>query len=342
MTKAKYIVTVIVILVSAGVIFLAEDIGKGIINGIELCIHSVIPALFMFSVVSIFIVKAGLFNNNRLIDVISYILFGRKGETGAVSVLSLISGYPVGSAMVNELYVNNKIDQSSALKMLNFCINPGPAFIIGLIGNGIYGSSEIGLILLTASLLSTIICGRINLRNTSNVKIQESTGIDYTSAFLKSVNLSVRNMGIVCGWVLIASAITEILSKTEMLNLLSCFLEVTSGVGIAAKFGSIYLVAFLLGFGGLCVQLQAISTADAIHPKYFNILLWKTIHGLLTSMFTYILLKIFPQTIEVSNVVLQLDIQKDGGNMFSAFVTILFILSTIIFINEKLNKCRKL
>ena len=341
MNKIKYIITVLVILLATMIIYCAEHIGKGVKNGIELCINSVIPSLFLFSVISIFIINAEIFSHNKIIDFLSNLLFGLRGEIGAICLISTIGGYPIGATMLNELYNKGRISKISAQTSLNFCINPGPAFIIGMVGNGIYNNQAIGLIILFASLISTSICSRLNRKKiTLTTRILKQTQLNYIDALLKSVKSSVRNMGIICGWVVVATAITEVISNLNMPSVIGCFLEVTSGVITAANITTIYFVAFLIGFGGIAVHLQAISSANAISPKYSQIFTWKLFQGLVTSGITFILLKLFPQTLYVSSNSTKLTMTYTNGNIFSAIITILFIMCTLIFLNQNVNKCR--
>ncbi len=344
MNKIRYTLTVAVVLIAAGVIYNTDKIAMGIKRGIELCINAVIPSLFLFTVICVFIVNAELFRNNKLMGYISYVIFGVKGEIGAISLLSMICGYPVGGALINELYLKGRITKNCGKSMLKYCINAGPAFIIGVVGNGLYHNISIGVIILISSILSTIISCRIILNNLSIIQLnqREEPRVDYLGAFLRAVNVSVKNMGIVCGWVLVSSAITEVISGIKWLKLFSCFLEVTAGVVTAAENYSIYFVAFLIGFGGVSVHLQAMSAANRLAPSYHKILYWKLIQGAMTSAFTFILLKVFPQTINVSAHITNFNPSAERGNIFTSTVTVLFIISTIIFSNQKINKCGKM
>lgn len=341
MNKIKYTITVIVILVATMIIYCAERIGDGVRNGIDLCINSVIPSLFLFSVISIFIINAEIFSNNKLIDFISYILFGLRGEIGAVSLISTIGGYPIGATMLNELYNKGSISKTSARTSLNFCINPGPAFIIGMVGNGIYHNQAIGIIIFFSSLIATSICSRLNRKKIIlTEQIRNTIQLNYIDLFLKSVKASVRNIGIICGWVIVATAISEVVLYLNLPSVLGCFLEVTSGVITASNISTIYFVAFLIGFGGIAVHLQAISSASSLSPKYSQIFTWKFFQGLVTSGITFILLKLFPQTLSVSSNPTDIKMTYTNGNIFSAVITILFIMCTLIFLNQNVNRCR--
>ena len=342
MNKLRYALTIAVIILGGIVIYCAQDIGNGVRKGIELCINSVIPSLFLFSVFSVFIVNSEIFSNNKFIDLLTFLLCGLRGEIGAVCLLSVVGGYPVGGAMVNELYNRGKVSKITAKTMLNFCINPGPAFIIGMVGCGIYNSINIGYIILSASLITTAISSRLNLKKINLSLKPCKPNINYIEAFLNSVKISVKNMGIICGWVILATAISEVFRRAGVPPIIGCFFEVTSGVVTAADISSIYFVAFLIGFGGLSVHLQAISSANSISPRYSDILKWKLFQGLMTSGFTCALLKIFPQTICVSKNAVGFSGSGANGNLFSVIVTITFIMCTLIYINQNVNNCRKI
>jgi len=343
MNRIKYALTVIVVLIGGAVIYLADDVSSGIVKGIEVCINVVVPSLFTFSIIGIFIVNSKIFINNKIIDFIAFIMFGIKGEPGAVSLLSLVCGYPIGGALINELYTSGRINKRDGQRMLNYCINPGPAFIVGMVGMGIYNSYVIGLILLLSTVLATVVCGRIAIRKVRANPLcsQHINKASYTDVFLSSINKATVSMVKICGWVIIANALKAIIQQFQPLIPLTYLLEITSAVENAAGTCSIYTVAFLIGFGGFSVHLQAISAAGALKPKFSSLILWRTIHGLLSYGFCYLLFKLCPQTIKTSISTVKYSSTTNGGNVFTATIMILFILSTIIFINQKINSCRK-
>ena len=51
------------------------------------------------------------------------------------------------------------ITASEGERLLGFCNNSGPAFIIGAVGSGVFGSVKIGLLLYAVHILSELAAG---------------------------------------------------------------------------------------------------------------------------------------------------------------------------------------
>ncbi len=302
--------------------------------GIELCLNSVIPSLYIFTILSLFIIKCGIFETS-LFSILTKLLFGFKGEVGTVYLLSLFCGYPIGARLINELYILGKISDKDAEKMLCFCINPGPAFCITVIGFGCYQNQTIGAILFVSCALTSILCIRFYHPSNKTNKRNTAPSVRYGEGLISAVNDSNKCLLSICGWVLLSTAVVNSLKETVGLNQLLCSLEVTTGAVMASKTYSIYFVAFLLGFGGFSVHLQVLSNTKNFKPKYYIILLTRIVAGGVTAGLTYILLKIFPQTVSVSTFHLQ--ISQNSSSPLASACLILFVCSTFIFINKRIK-----
>lgn len=76
------------------------------------------------------------------------VLFALPGSAGAAACMSFVAGYPVGAGMTAALFSEGRISQSDAQRMTLFCVNAGPAFVIGGVGAGMLGSVRAGVIIL--------------------------------------------------------------------------------------------------------------------------------------------------------------------------------------------------
>ena len=72
-------------------------------RGIELCLASVIPALFPFFVVSSLLVSLGAGRAARILERPFRALFRCGGAGAAAFLLGMLGGYPVGAATVASL-----------------------------------------------------------------------------------------------------------------------------------------------------------------------------------------------------------------------------------------------
>lgn len=125
---------------------------------------TVLPSLFPFLVCCGLLLRLGLTQRlGRLFAPLMRPLFGLSGVCALPFVLGILSGYPLGAKMTAQLYTQKQISQSEAQKLLSFCNNPGPLFVIGTVGTGffhapVWGYAMLGSILFGA--LATGICFR--------------------------------------------------------------------------------------------------------------------------------------------------------------------------------------
>ena len=87
------------------------------------------------------------------------VLFRVNGSCAAALVLGLIGGYPVGAKAAADLYRNGRCNESEARRLLGFCNNAGPSFLIGVVGAGIFQSAKLGLLLEGIHIFSALLIG---------------------------------------------------------------------------------------------------------------------------------------------------------------------------------------
>ncbi len=247
---------------------------QGVRNGLSLCACAVIPSLFPFTVLCSFLIKSGLCDKTgRLLSPVMRRFFGLPGSAGGAVITGLLAGYPVGARMTALLLRNGSISPQDAYRLMLFCVNAGPAFVIGTVGVGFFGSRSIGVIIFASLCLSSIISGFL----TRFILPKEAKKITPLSAFesvrpcsfQKSLTDSVADAApviiSVCSWVLLFACISEMLlilpkNLSGTVLPLECLLEVTNGCKKAAQAGvSAPVIAAVLGWAGVSVQCQVLS-----------------------------------------------------------------------------------
>ena len=61
--------------------------------------------------------------------------------------------------MISQLYENNSLSASQAKRMVWFCINSGPAFVVGAVGTTMLSSKKCGILLFASQTLAALIIG---------------------------------------------------------------------------------------------------------------------------------------------------------------------------------------
>ena len=288
----KYLILILFSLLIAVILSEPQICRNAAIRGILLCGRVIIPSLFVFTVCILFIMKILTAEKNESLS---------RKERFFIILFSMIGGYPVGAKLINNAVTDNKLTPKEGGKMLNYCINAGPAFIIGAVGAGIIGSKKLGYILFISHIISSIIMG-LFLKDTKkrNIKKLNKNIADLilTDCFVSSVSEAAAMIIGICGYVILFSVIGayfEFFAKTApFLKYFGLFLEVTNGV---SQTENIYLISFLLGFSGLCIWFQILSTGKNIKINPIRFILFRIIHGILSVFITLILIKIFKITV---------------------------------------------
>ena len=119
---------------------------QGVRDGIDLCVTSVIPALFPFFAASQLLVSLGAAEAlGRAAGPLFRRLFGMDGAGAAAYLLGLIGGYPLGAKTAESLVRQGLLTPEDGALLLTFCNNAGPAFILGIAGSGVFRSSRAGV-----------------------------------------------------------------------------------------------------------------------------------------------------------------------------------------------------
>lgn len=306
---------------------------NGAISGILLCGRVIIPSLFPFTMCILFLMRANAFNVFSSFSPFLKKVLGLNFNEFSVFVFSLVGGYPIGAKLLNEQVINGKISSHRAERMLNFCVNAGPAFTVSAIGSGILGSTKLGVILLISNLIASLLmCQalRIFSPNAKQIKNHNRPVFSVADNFVLSVSDAAVCVLRICYFVILFSVFNSYIDYFAQtiytLEFISLILEITNAV---TKTNNIYLISFLLGFGGISIWCQIISVAEKIKIKYLSFALSRIAHGFLSFIFTFVFVKIFNITVPTFS----------NGKVFAASisssklsVSISIIIMMIIFI----------
>lgn len=244
-----------------------EQVLCGAQNGLALCINAVIPSLLPFMLVSACVIKSNF--SRPLGAALSKVLTPLTGISpiGCVCfVTGLFGGYGAGARAVYESYNEKQISKEEAERLLAFCNNAGPLFIIGTVGIGFFSSKSVGTMLFLVQTVTAIICARALGGSFRGKKL--SVGEEWSfykknkhpigelicSSAIESGSAIIN----ACVFVITFSAILEILPFGQY-SFLAGVLEVTRGTAELSRLGTraLPLVSALLAWGGMSVHFQA-------------------------------------------------------------------------------------
>lgn len=329
-----FILSLALLAATAGLIFLPQESMSAAKAGLSLCFNVIIPSLFPFFVLSSLVVDLGLAGYlGRALEPVMRPLFRVSGPCATACVLGFIGGYPVGARTAISLYREGMCTKTEAQRLLAFCNNSGPAFILGVVGAGVFASSRVGLVLYFAHMLASLVVGLAfrfyGGREERKAREAHPTPIQakrFTAAFTQAVTGSFSSTLNICAFVVFFTVALRLLTATGAIpalagllgralgplgfdqawgeRLLAGVLELTSGVsGLTAGgtlVGRAAMAAFMLGWAGISIHCQVLSfLADSgLSPStYF---LGKLLHGGVSAALVWLMGRLFPLAAPVS------------------------------------------
>ncbi len=285
-------------------------VASGISRGLSVCSSVLIPALFPFLVLSGVMVRSGIAGSvgNRL-EPITRFLFGLPGCCSMGILTAFLGGYPAGASAIGDLVRAGQLEKEDAKRMLRFCVNGGPSFLVAAVGVGLMNSSAFGWLLLAAHWGSSLLMGILGAKRKifSPTVYRTAPKMPLSIAFVEAVTSACSAMLTMCGFVLVfatVSALGDVIVQNSVIStVLACLLEVNCGCLAVMDFPAVapFLLGCTVGFGGLCVHCQAAAQlhgTDVMDSRFF---LSRTVHALLTGLFTVLLLRLFPLSLSVGS-----------------------------------------
>ena len=333
-------------------------------EGLRLCYNVILPSLFPFFVLSALVVDLGLAGYiGRALEGLMRPLFNVPGACASAFALGFVGGYPVGARTALSLYQKGLCTRTEAERLLAFCNNSGPAFILGVVGAGVFASSKVGLLLYLAHAAASVCVGLLfrfykregkrRERRASPTFEAERITVAFTGA-IKNSFLSTLN---ICAFVVFFTVVIKLLFLSGLLpglagvlgallsplgfstrwaeRLLTGLIELTSGVwtltGDGSTSGKLSMAAFLLGWAGLSVHCQVLSFIGGSGLSVRTYIGGKLLHGGLSALFIVLLLRFFPLEEPVAAYLCE-QVEGIAGVDFSSALTISLAAAWIMWL----------
>lgn len=319
---------------------------SGAKTGLIFCTNILIPSLFPFMVLSSLIVKIGLSDKiSKLLAPITKAIFNLPESSAATLILSFIGGYPTGAIGVKELFLQKKITSKQAEQMLLFMVCAGPAFILSAIGAQISSSKSTGIIIFISHIFSALILGIF-----SGLFYKDGTScenkiiyqpIPFSTALVNSCLNAAMAMFNMCSFVILFSAFLNIIFKifdffylqSSIIKVVaSVLLEVTNGcIAIINNHASTELIAFALGWAGLCIHFQIFAITNSINFSKLKFIFCRAIHGVLSAIITHFLLIAFSARTSLDVIKLIYSSNLADGYVSKGSIAIIFLCIIFLF-----------
>ena len=296
-------------------------------DGLRLCGNVILPSLFPFFVLSSLVVELGMSQYlGRLLEPVMAPLFRVNGNCASALALGFVGGYPVGARTATQIYESGQCSQTEAERMLAFCNNSGPAFILGVVGAGVFGSGAAGLLLYLVHLLASVFVGVLFrfYKPGEGPRTRRSLGpqfraASFSKAFTNSITGALQSCLNICAFILFFTVLLRILAYAGILRiaggllsalltplgmdqtwaerLLTGLLEVSSGVSSLTDgplSGRLSMAAFMLGWAGVSVHCQVLAFLGDSGLSVRTYVLGKLLHGAISAVLVKLLFRVLP------------------------------------------------
>lgn len=356
-TKETSIIAAILIYIILVIAF-SKEMAISVLNSIEKCIKVIIPSLYIFMIISDFIITSNIyFVLAKPFSIVSRYIFRISEQFFPLYIISNIGGYPVGAKLISDMIKENKMDNNTAEAMMNYCYFSGPAFIIGIVGANIFSDIKVGIIVFISLFITNLIIAvstglnrTIPQSNTHTLEIDISVNV-----FIKSIYNGGKSIFYICTIIVFFSSILCIIESSGIISIISglidkyTFLEYSDGIAIINSFieisnislfesdvKNIPLITSLLSFGGLCILLQVKSIIPNLPLK--NFILFRIIAMFLSYFICKLICFITYDFISPVYSPAQLPHSQNSPiiTLFLLIMTILFLLKFSIEKNRKI------
>lgn len=239
---------------------------QGFESGIQLCVQTVLPALFPFFVICELLVACPL--QGTALKTVARLLGFRQEKAALALLLSWIGGYAVCARLTRQLARNGSLTRREAnlLLILGCCSSPG--FVVGCVGGLLLGNIRLGIVLYIVQIAANLLCAALCLPFLSASKNNLSLSACPSDSpagpsFSIALNAAVTSCLQVCGCVLffrIAGAVLSPFLPSHPLSppFLSALLEISAGCfDFAAQGGRWALYGCCLCLSGLGLSVWA-------------------------------------------------------------------------------------
>lgn len=285
--------------------------------------NTVMPSLFPFILCTQVLIMLGGAKIIGFPIIIIIRILGYDDNAAGAYAASLLGGYPTGASSLNLLYNQNMLKGNYLAYML-LCSNCGPMFILATVGMVVLGSYKIGIIIFASHILGALITSIIamtikpsdtapsittNCCSISEYKSKADIFDIIEKAIINTARIMVKIFGMLCFFRLISDMIfkSNVLlffqNKIGLEVLIRGALELVDGclcASILSGMKAAVYVSFIVSFGGLSAIFQSISVSKDIPYSKKLFVLGKVIHGFISALICYILIRIIPVSITAS------------------------------------------
>ncbi len=324
-------------------------------QGLLLCEEVLIPSLFPFFVCSGLLIHSGVCE--QLAGIFAPVMkpiFNVGGAGAAAFILGIISGYPLGAEVSVRLYEEGALNKNDTERLLAFCNNSGPLFLLGSVGAAIYHSPKLGMMLYASHIAAALTVGFLfrfykKSGDERQMKARNTEKKNMAEIFKLALSGSLASILGVCGAVVFFSVIANLfagfLPNGIVRTIFIAASELTSGIkGISAGDMPLAQKAVLssaaAGFAGFCVHLQVMSVAAGKGLSLLPYIIGKLLHAVIAAFYTSVLLRFFSITVQVFSAAGDISGSFFAASVFTSISAMAIVIIAVIGLIIKNVTCK--
>ena len=156
--SALFTVTVSIAAFLLSLLF-SERIAHSVRSSLQLCANVIIPSVFPFMILADLLYAYSSFSSLKCIGTLFERLFKINRSGLYPFMLGALCGFPLGVKCASELYRRGELTKDEAERLIGFCNNTGPAFLVSGIGVGLRNNIYEGFLLYFAMIISAVLVG---------------------------------------------------------------------------------------------------------------------------------------------------------------------------------------
>ena len=199
----------------------APAAAEGAMRGLSACGRVILPAVFPFLAVSVFLAGApGGAGLAALLSGVMRYCFRLPAAAAPALLMSWIGGYPAGAKTLAELRRQGALTARETEEAAPVLIYSGPAYMAGVVGGCIFGSTVVGIFLFLCQLAAGLLLGRLFAWGRplppKGSRLRSSPKTEPAAVLLvRSVGSAASSAVNICAFVVLLSAFAEVLRTGE-------------------------------------------------------------------------------------------------------------------------------
>ena len=282
------------VIVLVGLLVNVSSVRSAVSAGLQIASGSLVPSLFVFSVVAQLIVRLRLLQPlEACLAPVFQKLFGLSSTCVSAWLLGALGGYPIGAQVLASQVRQGSLDVREAEAALGICNLCGAAFVVSVVAPILGLSVSGGFLLWGIHLVASLLTATVLRPFAPNVQVARTnttpptSNVAVASALTESVVSAANSMltltGMVCTFQVVTALVGQVLQTVS--PIFYGALELTSGI-FSLNTGELVRASALIGWGGCCVAAQVAAMTATVKLRLRRYLVAKLLHAAISVLLT--------------------------------------------------------